>query len=332
MIKNNNKNILVYGLGVFWYAILKHLDINKKNYNLSGFIRNNKTCNFLNENKSHPEFHRDHKFSNYIKFYCNYEEAVKDADIIVLCVTSSVILNVLKDIKHLLKKDVILLNTAKALSGEWNTYSLEIKKILENINYNYAILSWWTIAEDLFLWYPLWATIAWSNKKITKKLSKIFKSKNLYIEKSSDVIWTEYAWTFKNIGSILAWYLHWKQYPYWTETFYLTQFAWEVSDLCVKYLWSKSKTFSMNSQCFWNDYWMSCTWNTRNRAFGVLLWEWKDFDKAVSIMKSQNHTAEWVNTLNSLNNLFNKHNINKSKFPLLSNLLKLKTNEFDLNF
>lgn len=324
------KNITVYGLGSFWYAFLKYLDTNNESYNLSWFDRKTDTIQSLQKYKKHNIFHTNYEMSNRVSFFDDEKKALKDCDILILAITSNAIIDIIKKIKKYFTTDILIINTAKALSPNWITYSQEIKSILKNMKYSYCVLSWWTIASDLFMWYPLWATIATKEVEKIGILKQIFSSWSLEIEFTTDVIGTEYAGVFKNVGSILAWYIYGKWLPYGTETLYLVKFAKEILKLSETYLSVDPHTFSIESQCWWNDYWMSCTGNTRNREFGILLWKWVSFANAVEIMKLQNKSIEWVNTLNSLEKIFQLHKIKHSDFPLIASMLTIEKDSIDV--
>ncbi len=328
--------ILVFWLWNFWYAILNHLDrnINYNEYSLFAFDKNINLIRNFKENKKHISLHVDNKVSDNIFFYESIKDCLKDIDVLILAVSSNSLFWVIKNMFAYIpdSQNIILLNSAKALSENGLTYSEEIKKALPNKNYSFWVFSGWTIAKDLFEGNFLWATIAFSDLSIAESTKKIFQSDNLYIDTSSDVIGTEYAWAFKNVWAILAWYIKWKWLPYGTETFYLTQFAKEVRTLVLWYLWWDSKIFEMSSQCRWNDFWLSCTGNTRNREFWELLWKWFLFKNALEYMWNHGKIVEWINTLKSLNNIFETKNINKNEFPLLNACISFLTDEFNLKF
>lgn len=327
--------ILVFWLWNFWYAILNHLDrnINYNEYSLFAFDKNINLINNFKENKKHIFLHTNNKVSDNIVFSESIEDCLKDVDVLILAISSDSLLCVLEDIFKYISdsQNIILLNSAKALSKNWLTYSTEIKKKFYNKNYSFWVFSGWTIAKDLFDGNLLWATIAFSDLDIAETTKKIFKSKNLYIDISSDVLGTEYAWAFKNVWAILAWYIKWKWLPYWTETFYLTQFSKEVKRLVVDHLWWDKETFDIDSQCRWNDFWLSCVWSTRNREFWELLGNWLKFDEALSKMQNQNKIVEWVNTLKSLDKILNTQIIKQQKFPILSSCISFLTDDFKLN-
>lgn len=326
--------VLVIWLWNFWYSILTHLDknIDYDKYELFGFDQNPKLIESLKNTNKHLDLYTDYNVSKHVSFCETIASDLKNTDILILAVSSDSFLSVLEYIFKYIpdSKKIILLNSAKALSKNWLTYSIETKKAFPNKSCFFWVFSGGTIAKDLFDGNTLWATIAFSDLDIADTTKWIFKSKNLYIDVSSDVLGTEYAWAFKNVWAILAWYIKWKWLPYWTETFYLTQFSKEVKKLVVNYLWWDKETFDIDSQCRWNDFWMSCTGQTRNREFWELLGKWFRFKEALLEMQNQRKIVEWLNTLKSLNNIFDTNNIKRDDFPLLNSCLSFLTDDFNL--
>jgi glycerol-3-phosphate dehydrogenase len=59
----------------------------------------------------------------------------------------------------------------------------------------------------------------------------------------------------------------------------------------------------METQCWGNDLWMSCTDNTRNREFGVLIGKGLSAEEALNRMKEQNKTVAGINTIKIINKI-----------------------------
>lgn len=321
------KKVSIYGIGNFGYALLKHLDKkDSKDFFLEAYDRNKKLVDFLDKNREHAYFHKGQKVSAQIAFVKNPAELLANCDILILTVTSNAVKTVLKNIKQYINKKIIIVNTAKAL--DWNSgqrISQVAVEELQGKNYNYALLSGGTIAKDLFNLEPLGANIACANKKILKDLAWLFRSNNLFIYPTADVIGAEYASAFKNVISILAGITKGLGFPYGAETHIISRAAAEVEALVVKRLGGQKKTFSMGSQCWGNDLWMSCTGNTRNREFGVLIGRGVDMKTALKNMKKENKTVEGINTIKILNKI---KNIND--YYILSLIYKLFSGDLKL--
>lgn len=307
-LKNKTmKKVSIYGIGNFGYALLKHLDKkDSRDFVLQAYDRDKELINFLDKNREHAYFHKGQKVSVRIAFAKNPAELLANCDILILAVTSNAVKTVLKNIKQHINKKIIIVNTAKALDWDSGQRISEIAdEELKGKNYNYALLSGGTIAKDLFNHEPLGASIACEDKKILTDLAKLFSSNNLFIYPTTDVIGAEYASAFKNVVSILAGITKGLGFPYGAETHIISRAAAEVEDLVVKKLGGQKKTFSMGSQCWGNDLWMSCTGNTRNREFGILIGQGVDMKTALKNMKKENKTVEGINTIKILHKIKN---------------------------
>lgn len=301
------KKVSIYGIGNFGYALLKHLDKkDSKDFFLEAYDRNKKLVDFLDKNREHAYFHKGQKVSARIAFAKNPAELLANCDILILAVTSNAVKTVLKNIKQYINKKIIIVNTAKALDWDSGQRISEIAdEELKGKNYNYALLSGGTIAKDLFDNEPLGASLACANKKILKELNFLFKSGSLFIYPTTDLAGVEYASAFKNVISILAGITNGLGFSYGAETHIISRAAAEVEDLTVKKLGGNKKTFAMGSQCWGNDLWMSCTGNTRNREFGILIGQGVGVKAALKIMKKENKTVEGINTVKILHKIKN---------------------------
>lgn len=307
---NKTKKIALYGIGNFGYAILKHLDkCVDSNVSIHAYDRNKEIIDFLKKERKHLRFHKSVKISKRINFESNIKNLINNCDILVLSVTSDATNEVLNQIKGHINKRIIIVNTAKALdykSGE--RLSEIVNKKLSTINYDYALLAGGTIAKDLFKHEPLGINIACKNKKVLKDLVILFQSDNLFVYPTTDLTGVEYASSFKNVVSILAGITNGLGFSYGAETHIISRFANEIEELVIRELGGRKSTFKINSQCWGNDLWMSCTGNTRNREFGTLIGKGSSFEKALIEMKSKNKSVEGINTIKILNQIKNLEN------------------------
>lgn len=307
------QNILVYWLWAFWCAVLKHLErsVDHDFFDLYWFdVDTGKSENLL----------KSQIFSKNIHFLHNVKDILPTIDYLFFIFPSHFLFDVLADISHSLKKWVIVVNCNKALTDDGFAYSQKAIPLLWDITDCYWVLSGGTIADDLFDGQELGVTLAFKDLLVAQKTSKLLKNDALFVEISDDLVGVEYAWSFKNVGSILVWYLQWKWLSYGTVTYYLTRFSFEIAKLAVL-LWAKAETFSITSQCRWNDFFMSATGNTRNRFFGELLGQGKNFDETLQIMNEQKKTVEWVRTLQALQFVLDR--FQSHEFPLLEKVMWL---------
>jgi len=315
--------ISIHGIGNFGFALLKHLSRKNeasKMFDLYAYDINKKLVNHLRETKKHLFLHKNIKISEKVFFVDKVKKLIEKIDILILAVPSQNIEEVLMNSKPFINKKLIILNTAKALHAKTGErFSNVIYNCLKDINYPFsvAMMAGGTIASDLFKHEPLGVDIASEDNEALKILKDIFTTNNLNVYTTQDIKGVEYAAAFKNVISILSGIIEGLGYSYGSQTHFISRAAGEVKKLAVEILGAEESTFSMESQCWGNDMWMSCTGNTRNREFGILLGKGYDTKKAINKMKAQNKTVEGLNTIKAIKKLIEDK---ADYFPILLTL------------
>jgi len=309
--------ISVYGLGQFGYALLRHLETNlSEEHNLFGYDYRQEVIDNFSKTRAHPFLYTGHKIRERTTV-CNMPEHIlKDADMVILAVPSSSTLSIIPEIQQFAKNGVILVNTAKALDYETGKrLSILYEENLQKIIYNYALFSGGTIARDLFNAQILGAVVASEDIEIARRVKKTMESDLLRLQVTKDLKGVEYASAFKNVISILTGIIHGKGFGYGSETYILTKIAQEVEHLITHELDGTSDTFSINSQAWGNDMFMSATGKTRNREFGILLGKGMNVKEALIEMEKEKKTVEGIKTLEAINKITSVAN-----YPLLQYL------------
>lgn len=291
--------VLTLWLGAFGFAINKHLwenNIDKKFY---AYEINEKIFISLNNTRYHPNFFSGYKIPNNIEVVNDIENLIQDIDLLILAIPAQFIWATMIWLKNKLKKWVTILNLAKWIDIISNSTIWDlIEDILSWYDYNYSILSWWMIAQELVEWNTLWADLWISNFNIWESIKNLFESDNLKIKLQKDIKNIELYWSFKNIMAILVWYYEWKWLKMSSIWFYFIDFYDEIKGLLEIYWWNKNIDFSYYS--FGGDLIATCFWNSRNRYLWKLLWSWKNITESLSILKSENKHAEWYETLKAV--------------------------------
>ncbi|OQX71310.1 hypothetical protein B6D52_01920 [Candidatus Parcubacteria bacterium 4484_255] len=320
--------VSIYGIGDFGFALLKHLSekADKGQFSVCAYDKNKKLRDFLRKEKKHPIHYKNIKINKSIIIEKTPKNLIKGADVLILAITSNAISCVIKKIKPYINKKIIILNTAKAIdphSGE--RPSAIICNHLKDLKHPFsvAMLAGGTIAKDLFNKEPLGADIACKDKKVLKTLKNILISKNLNLYETTDLAGVEYAAALKNAISILSGIMRGLKFSHGSETYIISRAANEAKELVINKLGGKEKTFSIGSQCWGNDMWMSATGNTRNRKFGILLGQGYTTKEALATMQKRNKTVEGVNTIKAVKKIIKN---NKNAVPILYNLNKIISN------
>lgn len=291
--------VLTLWLGAFWFAINKLLWENNSENIFYCLELKKEVCNTITKTREHSYFFKWYKLPYNIIIINNYEDIIYDIDLLILAIPAQAIAWAMKWLDKKLKSWVIILNLAKWIDIQNNmTISQLIKKEFWNFEYNYAILSWWMIAEEVVKWKKIWADLACSDEIILKKIKKLFVNDYLKIKTRKKILNIELYWSFKNIMAIIVWYYEWKWENASTIWYYIVEFYDELKHLIDLYWWNKKIDFSYYSLGW--DLIASCFWNSRNRYIWKLLWEWKNIKEATKILKLENKYAEWVETLKAV--------------------------------
>jgi glycerol-3-phosphate dehydrogenase (NAD(P)+) len=222
---------------------------------------------------------------------------------------------------------VVLLNTAKALDTETGSRLSHVCELeLPGLDYTFAMLAGGTIAAYLFRHEPLGADVACEDAEVAEWLAELLSSDNLTVYPTTDLVGVEYASAFKNVVSILAGIINGMGYSYGSETHVITRAAHEIELIATKVYGARPETFSMHSQCWGNDLWMSCTGGTRNREFGVHLGKGMSVDATLKRMAGERKTVEGVQTLRTLTRLRSL-----TRYPLIDFLSRLVAGRAELS-
>ncbi len=309
--------ISVYGLGQFGYALLRHLEKNLTDGNvLYGYDYRPSVVQHFKKTGEHPFLYPGYKIKSTTNISSFPRRILEQADIVILSVPSSSTLDIIPELQDYAKDNVILVNTAKALDYETGKrLSLLYEDNLHKIIYKYCLFAGGTIASDLFNTQILGAVIASEDLETANHARFILESDHLRLHTTTDLKGTEYASAFKNVISIMTGIIHGKGYSYGSETYILSKIAGEVENLIIRELGGERETFSISSQSWGNDMFMSATGNTRNRQFGILLGKGMSTEEALLEMEKEKKTVEGIKTLEAIGKI-----TELSKHPLLEYL------------
>ncbi len=323
------ERIGLYGVGHFGYAMLRHLQRKTPGeISLVAFDRDPEVRRSLREERRHPYHTPDSgdttpaapaSVKPEVKIADSVGELVADLDALVLAVTSDSTREVVANIaRGSWARPLTLVNTAKALDFQTGRRLSEI--VAESLagtgrSYTYAMLAGGTIASDLMLSEPLGMTISCADAAALPALRRLFASRNLWVEATTDLAGVEYAGAFKNVVAICAGMVRGLGHSYGSVTHLISRLAREIEDFCVHRLGADRATFSAGSQCWGSDLWMSCTGKTRNQALGRLLGRGLSLDDANAAMAERHKTVEGVQTLRAIRVLVAEH---EAELPLLT--------------
>lgn len=195
------KNITLLGGGSWGTALSKLLSEN--GHNVTVWLRDEKQCKELAKNRVNKKYLSKVKIPDNIAFTSNINEAVKEAEILLLVTPTQIVRGVLKQIKDEYKDDKIIINASKGIEiGTMYLVSDIVKE--ETKNCTFAVLSGPSHAEEVGLSMPTAITVACDNKDIAEEIQDIFMSEYFRVYTNEDVVGAELGGALKNIIALGA--------------------------------------------------------------------------------------------------------------------------------
>ncbi len=192
--------IAIIGSGSWGSALGIYLGNKGENVTIWSFSENEKDL----INKEHKcKFLPKAEFPENVIATNSYEEAIKDAEIILHVTPSKFVRSTMTEYKKYVKPDQIIIMCAKGFEAETlKTLDEVIKEELPNNKY--GVLSGPSHAEEVSIGIPTALVIASEDEDVKTKISEIFKSNLLRIYTSNDVKGVELGGALKNIIAFCA--------------------------------------------------------------------------------------------------------------------------------
>ena len=193
------KKIAVIGSGSWGVALSMHLATMGHIVKIWSFaqeeadlINKEKKCKFL------PEV----KIPDNVTCYTNFEEALEDTDLIIHVTPSKFVRNILKQYKHLVKNQPIVM-CAKGFERETlNSLDQIIEEELPT--HPYAVLSGPSHAEEVSKQIPTAMVVASKEETLQEEVRSIFMNEKMRIYTSFDIKGVELGGALKNIIAFCA--------------------------------------------------------------------------------------------------------------------------------
>lgn len=224
----------------------------------------------------------------------DYEEIIKDKEIIFILTSSKYVPATLENIKEYISPNVPVVLGSKGLLEDGTRLSEVLKEKLPN-NPS-AIISGPGFAKDVYCLESTGFTIATEEKSVFEKIKSCLS--NTILEYSRDIQAIELAGSLKNAYAIGSGIIDGLGLSYSTSMLYLTLVFQEISKI---YEEMGSAKDSLTSLAVFGDLVLSCTSNnSRNFTYGTLLG--KNLKEAQDFVS--NNTVEGYHNLKALSILF----------------------------
>lgn len=190
-------NVGVIGAGALGTAISQQISENISELIL--LLRNKGLCDDINNLGYNTQYYPNSKLNDNIKATIDIND-LSDCDIIFLAIPSSAFRKTLEDLKPIVKKDVIIVTTAKGI--EYPSLKTMGKIIEEYFDDNYVALSGPNFASEIMLNLPTVTNIASKSYENSLKVKKVLTTKQFKVKIIDDICGIELCGILKNINAI----------------------------------------------------------------------------------------------------------------------------------
>lgn len=294
--------ISIIGTGIYGVALA--LNIAENNHDILMWSENQELVQSFKKNHNLDTITKA-KIPQNINLTNNIEEAIKNADLIIIVTASKYIRSVVNSMKDYYKPSIPVCIASKGIENDTCMFLSDVVKEVLNTKY-LAVISGPTFASDLINKEPSALTLAGNNKKVILSVQKAFSNKYLKFRVNHDIWGTELCGSIKNVIAIASGILEGLGYLESTRAFLITESIHDIKELLEK-LECNPKTILSFAGI--GDLILTCSSSkSRNYSFGKLLGSKVSKNEIEEYLK--NNTTEGYYTLLSIKRLTKNRKIN----------------------
>ena len=259
-------NITVIGAGSMGCAISAHLAWN--GHKVSLWSPDASEIAMLNEKHEHLQRLPGIKLPDNVKYFSDFSEAVKGAELVVLAVPSQTTRQNAKLLAENVSKEVLIVTCSKGIEAD--TCKLLTQIIEEELPENkLAVLSGPSHAEEIARKIPTVVVAASTDIDVAKTVQKIFMSNTFRVYTNTDVVGVELGGAIKNVIALCAGISDGLGFGDNTKAALMTRGMVEITQMGVA-MGAKAETFAGLTGM--GDLIVTCTsLLSRNRKAGMLI-------------------------------------------------------------
>ncbi len=249
----------------------------KKGNMVSIYARDKNVVEDINLNRKNDKYIKGLNIPENVIAYDSIDEAVKDAEYIVLGVPSHVIRKMAQNLKGKINKNAIIISIAKGIDQETDErLSVVIEKELDN---DVVVLSGPSHAEEVAAELPTTIVVTSTNMDCAKRVQDLFMTEEFRVYTNDDIIGVEIGGAVKNIIALASGVIDGLGYGDNTKAALMTRGMKEISRIGIA-LGSKTETFYGLTGM--GDLIVTCTsMHSRNRRAGILIGQGKSMDETL---------------------------------------------------
>lgn len=300
--QNQFKHIAIIGAGSFGTAMARSLSLT--GHTVSIWAREPEIVTSINTTHRNVNYLSDVDLPVTVNAYISIEEAVKDADLIVLAVPSHVLRQVCEQIKPFLIERQYIVSLTKGIENDtYLTMSQVIAEVTESVfpDEHIGVLSGPSHAEEIAKDMSTTAVASANSKKAGKIIQEVFHSPTLRIYLNQDIVGVEVGGAVKNIMAIASGIIEGAEMGDNAKAALVTRGLHEMKRLGMR-LGAFQETFSGLTGI--GDLVVTCcSTHSRNRSVGYRIGKG---EKLEDIIASMNMVAEGIKTTKSVYGLAKK--------------------------
>ncbi|MBQ9314359.1 MAG: NAD(P)-dependent glycerol-3-phosphate dehydrogenase [Clostridia bacterium] len=268
------KKIAVIGSGSWGVALA--LQLNRNGHNVRVWSYNQEEANLINQ-KHKCMFLPNVTIPNEIVCYTNFEDTMKDAEIVLIVTPSSAIRSTLISLKPFSSENQIFVLCSKGMEPDTlMIFTDVIKEILPHVHV--SALSGPSHAEEVSVFTPTAVVVSSDEEEVMNQLQEIFMSDCLRVYTNSDLTGVEVGGSLKNIIALACGISIGMGYGDNAIAALITRGLLEISRIGIG-MGAKQETFYGLTGL--GDLFVTCSSkHSRNRKCGILLGQGKSLEEA----------------------------------------------------
>lgn len=312
-------NIAIIGSGVYGISIANALSKNKNN-KIKMWTESEESLKKLQETRDNFTPLGGIKLSSSLMFSTDYEETLKDAELVFIMCAAKFVGSVANSMKPYINKKMHFIIGSKGI--EQNSCRF-VHEVFSNVieTKKLGVMSGPSFAIDIANLEPIGLSLGVKSKSVFNIALKAFDKTNIKLRISHDLIGIELCGSIKNVIAVSAGILDGLGYAESTRSFLITESLHDIKGL-IKGLGGNKKTIL--SYAGVGDLLLTCTSvKSRNYSYGLLIGQNKKKEAQEYL---DNTTVEGYYTLKSIYTLLRRKKIKMPVIDLIYNIIMKEEN------
>lgn len=302
-------------LGTGAYGISLGLILKENNHDVYMWTKFDEEANYLNQTRVSPNL-KGIKINKDIVISTDFENTVKDSELIIIAVPAAFVNDVSCELKNYLKDNQHVCIASKGI--ERNTCLFVYDVFKKNIDSDkVGIISGPTFAIDVAKKVPIGLSLATKNMETANLIKNTLQNNHVKLRHTEDILGVEICGSIKNVIAIASGMLEGMNLPISTQAMLITESLNDIKEL-IDTLGGDKKTIL--SFAGFGDILLTCTSvKSRNFTFGKLIGSKANKDQINQYIETT--TIEGLYTLKSIYQLLNDKKVNMPIIDLIYDII-----------